>query len=227
MYGATEEIVSTALEPRVSELEKAVKEIAYAQLRAERSLEELAEELKSFKDEMSGFKDEMSAFKDEMRDFKSEMQASRRQLDKKWGELANRLGTVVEDIVAPNISGVLSRHFGVDEPDIVMVRTRRRHPQSRNRRREFDVVAITADALFLNETKSTMRSSYIDEFAENYGEVTEYFPEFADRRVVPIMSSLQLPPEMVDALTERGIYAMAMADDTMDLLNFEALKARE
>jgi len=32
--------MSTALEPRVSELEKSLKELAYAQLRAERSLEE-------------------------------------------------------------------------------------------------------------------------------------------------------------------------------------------
>jgi hypothetical protein len=238
--------MSTAREPRVSDLERALKELAYAQLRTERSLEQLSDELIAFKDEMREFKGEMLAFKDEMREFKGEMlafkdematfkdematfkdemQRDRREMNRQWGDLANRLGTLVEDIAAPNIPGVLSRYFGVDEPDFLMVRARRKHPTDPSRRREFDVIAVTPSLLLVNETKSRPRRESILEFADSFGEVTEYFPEYADRTVVPVLSALHLDEELIDLLTDRGIYAMTMSDDSMELRNFEAVSA--
>lgn len=223
--------MSSVLEPRVSELERSLKELAYAQLRTERSLEELSDELKEFKNEMSDFKNEMSDFKNEMSDFKNEMlgfkEESRRQsreMQQRWGELANRLGTVVEDIVAPNIPGIMTRYFGAEEPDVMMVRPRKRHPRDPSRRREFDVIAVTPTTIFVNETKSRLRSEDITLFAENYREVLEYFPEYAGRDVVPIMSSLYIAEDILTLLTRHGIYAMAMSDDSMALLNAHQLQ---
>ena len=46
---------------------------------------------------------EMQDFKDEMRTFKDEAESDRKRMNKQWGELANKVGTAVEDIVAPNI----------------------------------------------------------------------------------------------------------------------------
>ncbi|SIQ42369.1 hypothetical protein SAMN05920897_108142 [Alkalispirochaeta americana] len=223
--------MSTALEPRVSNLELSLKELAYAQLRTERSLEELSNELKDFKNEMKEFKDEMREFKDEMREFKDEMREfkneSRRQsreMNKRWGELANRLGTVIEDIVAPNIPGIMARYFGVDEPDLLMVRPRKKHPQDPGRRREFDVLAVAGNRIFLNETKSKLREQDVLIFAESYQEVTDYFPEYSGHEIIPIMSSLYLTTDQVELLTRHGIYALAMSDDSMDLLNIRELE---
>jgi hypothetical protein len=42
---------------------------------------------------------------------KSERSAER--MDKKWGESANRLGTVAEDIVAPSAPTVARERFGI------------------------------------------------------------------------------------------------------------------
>jgi hypothetical protein len=70
--------VSTVIEERVSTLEHIMPDLAYAQLRTKRSLDRLS--------------DEMPEFKQEMREFKVEM-------DRRWGELANRLGALVEDVV--------------------------------------------------------------------------------------------------------------------------------
>ena len=86
----------------------------------------------------------------EMREFKKEM-------NKRWGELANKMGTLVEDIVAPNISGIAREYFGCS-----------------------DIKDFTDIFLFI------------------------YIPE-----------------DLVTYLTKNRIYAMAMKDDTMDLLNFE------
>ena len=195
--------MSTALEPRVSDLEISLKELAYAQLRTERSLEELANELK---------------------DFKNESMRQSREMNRRWGDLANRLGTAVEDIVAPNIPGIMTRYFGVQEPDLLMVRPRKKHPLDPTRRREFDVIAVAGNKVFLNETKSRLKAEDITAFAADYREVTEYFPEYSDHEIIPIMSSLHLTEDLVTLLTRHGIYAMAMSDDTMDLLNATELQ---
>jgi hypothetical protein len=216
--------MSTALEPRVSDLEISLKELAYAQLRTERSLEELANELKDFKHEMSDFKNEMKDFKNEMKDFKDESMRQSREMNKRWGDLANRLGTVVEDMVAPNIPGIMARYFGVEEPDLLMVRPRKKHPLDQARRREFDVIAVAGNRVFLNETRSRLKTEDIISFSTDYREVVEYFPEYSNHEIIPIMSSLYLTEDLVTLLTRHGIYTMAMSDDTMDLLNAQELQ---
>jgi hypothetical protein len=55
----------------------------------------------------------------EMQDFKAEM-------NKKWGELANRLGTPAEDFVAPNIPFIAQKYFGCpEEAEFFMVRCKK------------------------------------------------------------------------------------------------------
>ena len=119
---------------RISTIERDLAETARIQQRNERFLER-------FSREMDEFKSEMKDFKSEMLEFKNEMRASKREMDRKWGDLENKLGTVVEDIIAPGLPGVLRSCFGVD-PDEVYVRYRIRHPQSRDRVRELEIVAV-------------------------------------------------------------------------------------
>lgn len=168
---------------------------------------------------------EMRAFKEEMRAFKDEVNEDRKRMNKQWGELANRLGTIVEDIVAPNIEGVAARYFGCGELDDLMVRRKRRNSKNRSQRREFDVIAVCGDRVIFNETKSTPRMNYVTEFIEfiKSGEFFDYFPEYRGFRLIPVFSSLYLPEDVVQVLTASGIYAMAMSDDAMDLLNFDAV----
>ncbi len=194
---------------RVILLENIVEVLKDAQLETEHKLQNLIEEMKEFKDEMQEFKDEMRNFKKEM--------------NKKWGELANKLGTIVEDIVAPNIPAIGLKYFGFEDIDFLMVRVTRKHSLDKSKRREFDVIAIYNDKLILNETKASPRYEYIDRFVEflKTGEFFGYFPEYKDKKIIPIFSSLYLSSDMVDYLSKNKIYAMAMKDDTMDLLNSE------
>ena len=206
--------------------------------RLETSLEAFKDEMRAFKDEMRAFKDEMGVFKDEMRAFKDEMRSfkdemrafkdevneDRKRMNKMWGELANKMGTLVEDIVAPNIGGIASRYFGCEKLEDFMIRRMKRSVKDENKVREFDVIAVWDDKVIINETKSTPRMDYINEFIEVLKEITDYFPEYKDKEIIPIFSSLYLPDKVVEYLTKKKIYAMAMKDDTMDLLNFEEIK---
>lgn len=106
-------------EARLTTLEHAMAELAHAQVRTTANLDRLSEEMRVFKDEM---------------------RASKKDADERWGELANKMGTLAEDIVAPSIPKVFQALFGVEDPDWY-VRVRRRHRADRSRRVEFDVVA--------------------------------------------------------------------------------------
>ena len=147
----------------------------------------------------------------------------RRAWNKRWGELANRLGTVVEDIVAPNIPRIARDYFGLPEIEDFMVRRKVRHKRDRTRRREFDVIAVGEDWVIINETKTSPRIEDIRDFIKALEEIEDYFPEYRGKRVIPIFASLYMGEDMVNYLTRHRIYAMAMGDETMDLLNFQAL----
>jgi len=191
-------------------------------------MSEFKDEMLEFKDEMKVFKDDTQAFKDEMRAFKDEAVEDRKRMNKQWGELANRLGTIVEDIVAPNMEGIAANYFGCTELDSLMVRCRRRKPSDRTKIREFDVVAVCGDRIFFNETKSNARMDYAKEFIDFIAsqEFFEFFPEYKGKELIPIFSSLYISDDVVQLLTQAGIYAMAMSDDSMDLLNFEEVSQK-
>ena len=54
-----------------------------------------------------------------------------------------------------------------------------------------------------------------------FKELPDYFPESARKRLIPIFASLYIPANILSYLTKNKIYAMAIKDDTMAILNFE------
>jgi hypothetical protein len=175
--------------------------------RLEQVMIELAEQSKITQREVARLSIEMRAFKDEM--------------NKRWGDLANKMGTLAEDIVAPNISGIAREYFGCKDLDFFGVRIRKRNTKDASKVREFDVIAVCDDKVIINETKSNPKIEYINEFINVLKEIYDYFPEYRGKKIIPIFSSLYIPEDLVTYLTKNRIYAMAMKDDTMDLLNFE------
>lgn len=218
------------LKEQVSELEQALMKVAYAQFNTEMELQKLShkmdafhDEMKEFKNEMSTFKDEMKVFKDEMKVFKDETRADQKAMNKRWGELANKMGTVVEDIVAPNIRRIAAEYFDCPALDFFAVRIEKRQPRDSSKRREFDVVAAAGDKVFLVETKSTVRETYVTEYIEflRNREFFAYFPEYEGSRLVAFFASLSVPEDKVNLFSRTGIYVMAMTDTTMDVVNFD------
>ena len=177
-------------------------------------------------------KQSMDDFKEEMRRFcersEKEMQEFKSEMNKKWGELANRLGTLAEDFVAPNIPHIAQKYFQCpEEAEFFMVRCKKRHSKERAKVREFDIIAVYDDKVIVNETKSTPRQQYLGDFAAFLPSFFEYFPEFSDRELIPIFSSLYADDRTVEYATQKGIYVLAIKGDTMDLLNYDRLKIRE
>jgi len=201
---------------RLSAVEKALEDFIRQTNRGFAKLQDAQVDLRL---SMEDFKEEMrqshKRSEKEMREFKNEM-------NRKWGELANRLGTLAEDFVAPNIPFIAQKYFQCAAvPDMISVRGMRKHSRDKSKTREFDVITVYDDKVILNETKSTARQSYIDQFAIFLPEFYDYYPEYKDRELVPIFATLYVNAQLVDYATKQGIYVLAIKEDTMDLYNYQ------
>ncbi|MDW8328301.1 MAG: hypothetical protein RMK99_17215 [Anaerolineales bacterium] len=146
----------------------------------------------------------------------------RREYNKRWGDLANKMGTLVEDIVAPSLRRIALEDFGFGAIDFFAARLEKRHPVT-GQAREFDVVVAGPHAVLLNETKSAPTLEHAETFVRfvRSDQFFEYFPEYRGRRLKPVFSSLFLPESLVTYLTGQGIYAVAMGDEVMQVLNLK------
>ena len=83
---------------------------------------------------------ELRSFKDDMSQRKDEWRQQNREMNRKW-DAANKLGTIVEDLVAPSLARIIDEKLGQTVIDL-MIRRKRRLPDGRVR--ELDALAITA-----------------------------------------------------------------------------------
>ncbi len=169
------------------------------------------------------------AWEQRMAEYETEQKKEKKEWNKQRGELANSLGKVVEDIVAPNIPRIAQDYFNFTEPPKdFSIRRKAYYLSMPDKQREFDTVAAYPHAVILNETKETVRQSYLEDFVAflESGEFYGYFPEYQGRKLIPIFSSLYMSDPAVNYLTKHGIYALAMGDETMELLNFEQLNSK-
>ena len=227
-------------EERVNRLETVMAELADAQLRTQIALKAFSENTEASLKRLSEAQartdarlaeaqartdaslDRLSA---EMREFRDEGRASRKEMGRRLGELANQLGTVVENIVAPNIPRMAKEFFGFSDIEDFMVRRQVRNKHDCSKRREFDVIAVGEDAVIINETKSKTRIGYVDDFIELLDQVFDYFPEYAEKKIIPIFASLYLDESVINYLTQNRIYAMTMGGETMEIVNFQQMEA--
>lgn len=154
--------------------------------------------------------------------FEADMRASRKELDKKWGDLANKLGTIIEDILAPNLRRLALDHFRFSTIDDFMMRRSRRYGQTET---EFDTLVVGPEAVILGEAKSTPSIEYAEAFARKAHQFFDYFPEYQGRRLVCVFGSWAIADPVVERLTFLGIYALRMGEDTMGLANAAALES--
>ena len=206
---------------KVSELESALLELTRVHTQFQREMVDFKDEMLEFKNEMSDFKDEMTDFKAEMKQFKIDSEKDRKQMNKQWGELANKMGTIVEDLISPAIRPLIKKYFNI-EVSYFATRVRKKVGDLM---REYDVVAIGCDMVFIVEEKTSPTKKYIDEFLCNIEIYKKLFPEHSDKKIVPMYGSFKLDEGIIELLSEHNIYALAYREwDFMDILNFDMVK---
>ena len=187
-----------------------------SQMRTEAELRAFKDDMAGFKDEMASFKDEMASFKDEMTSFKDEMRQQNREMNRKWGDVANKLGTLVEDLVAPSLPRIIEAKLREPVLDLMPRRKRR---LADGRVREFDAVALTESLVCLNSTKATLRSADVERFVEDIAVFREFFPEYAALPLVGILASLAVDESVLTYAEATGFLVLAVGDQLMEIKN--------
>ena len=234
------------VEERVDRLEQALQnfitsvgiefnKLYNSQMRTEAELRAFKEEMTAFKDEMRAFKDEMrvsreeserdrKALHEEMTAFKDEMRRENREMNRKWGELANKMGTMVEDLVAPSLPRIVQEQFGLEVIDLMVRRKRKLEDGSV---REFDGVAIADGYAFVNSTKSILRSSDVEALVGEIAEFRRFFPEYGKEKVIGILSSLYVEDSLVRYAETVGFLVLALGETLMEIKNTPGFKPKE
>jgi len=210
--------------------EEAEKDRKAFEERLQRYIEESERNRKVFQDEMRAFQDEMRAFKDEMKDFKDEMlEFKRRQEEenirknKEWSALAKKMGTIVEDLIAPALRPTLSKYFQCE----VTMEGQRIFRRKNGEDYEIDAIAGCDDKIFMIEARSTPRVEDVKEIKKKSERFFEFFPEHIGKDLIIIFGSIIFPENVIKYATKLGIYVLAWREwQYMDILNFDKVKSK-
>jgi hypothetical protein len=146
------------------------------------------------------------------------MDADTQKMKKAWGDLANKMGTVAEDVVAPNIPRLALEEFGFSEVEDLMVRVRRVSRRGEKRRREWDVVCSGPAKVMVVDVKSTPTLEKIKEVPARLGEFLDFFPEYEGRELIGLFASWSIDPKLLPVISEEGLFGIAMGEDTMEIV---------
>lgn len=161
----------------------------------------------------------------EMREFKNEMRRETRNLRQTIAEQSRKMGTLAEDLVAPSVSRILSEVVGCpEEPRMIGVRIRRALPGGRHK--EYDVVAVCGDYLFINETKTRLQPEDVKDFIETLEESRDFLSEYKDKQVIGSLASFYVDPSLVLNGERQGIIVLGVVDGLMQVLNREGFRPK-
>jgi len=192
-------------------------------------MKDFKDEMKDFKDEMRDFKDksekdrealhrEMKNFNDAMERYRKEAEEENRRKNKEWSSLAKKMGTIVEDLIAPALRPVLSKYFSCE----VEMEGQRMFKRKGGVDYEVDAIAACDNMVFMIEARSTPKVDDVNEFVEKKQRFFEFFPEYGSKELIVIFGSITFADNVISYASKKGIYIMAYREwDYMDILNFD------
>ena len=165
----------------------------------------------------------MREFKDEMNEFKDYTQRTIDDMNKRWSELAIKMGTVAEDIVAPGIPYAIKKYFDLEVEDL-MVRRRKKLPDGRVQ--EYDVIAVAGDYVFVVEVKTKFKTHHIEESVSMFQKFFDFFPEFKNKTLVGMIASFYLTEDLINLASKNKILAIRMGGSYLEILNADKCPIR-
>jgi ElaB/YqjD/DUF883 family membrane-anchored ribosome-binding protein len=197
-----------SMEERLNYLDSIMAELAHAQMRTEIYLKASAERADRNAERLEASLDRSIA----------EMKEDTRRMKQAWGDLANKMGTVAEDVVAPNIPRLAVEEFGLTEVEDMLPRARRTSRRGEKRRREYYIVCAGPGKVIVVEVKSTPTLEKILAIPERLEAFFDFVPEYEGRELIGVFASWSIDERLLPAISEAGLYGIAMGEDTMDVV---------
>jgi len=150
---------------------------------------------------------------------RQQAEKDRKDFNKRLAELSDSMGTLIEDMVAPNARRIAAEIFPEDPVVRLAQRVRQVHPADAGRMLEIDLLVAGKEHLMAVEAKRRLNAEKIREFVEQMGAIPEFFPEYARHTLVPVVASVTIESSVVRFLNRSRVYGVAMGDETMELVN--------
>ena len=195
-------------------------QLAYQAMKTEMALERLSEAQRETEKSLKELRKVQKKTEEAIRDLKEAQRKSEVWWNKRWGELARKMGTMAEDILIPGFPKI-AEAFGVE----VTKMAARVRIGPKGRLKEYDAV-IWAEkggekVVFVAEVKSKLRAEDFSDFREKLEFFEQYAGEWAKgKRIIPVMATFN--PELSLA-TERGVLLVGMSAAYVEALNPEVV----
>jgi hypothetical protein len=209
------------VEQRVADLEELMAQVLRTIDRVDRQVDQTQRHVDQTQRHVDQTQRQVDQTSQELRASYERSEAVIREMNRKWGELANKMGTMAEDLVAPSVPRILRETVGCPDGlvESIAVRVRRLHPTDRGRSQEFDVVAVCGEHVLINETKSSLNPRDMEEFAQRLAEARDFFPEYADKKFIGAIASLYVDESVARYGEKQGLIVLGFGEGVMEMLN--------
>lgn len=188
------------------------------------SLEELSrivkETVEGIRELRARFEETDERFRETDRQFRE----TRREIDriaKMVGDLTGKWGKFVEGLVAPGAVR-LFKEWGID-----VERTYQRVKARRDGREiEIDVMLMDEEYVVLIEVKTTLTVEDVREHIERIQSFREFFPEYADRKIVGAVAGITFDEDSDKFAYRQGLFVIGQSGETVKILNDPKFKPR-
>jgi hypothetical protein len=213
-----------------AEMREDIAEIRASNARTDRMLLEMQQQAE--KDRQQAEKDRQQAEKDRQQAERDRQQAERdrQQAEKDRGDFNRRLaettdvqGLLIENMVWPNLKRIAAEVFRGEDVLFQAIRLKRRLDADHSRMMELDLLAVGERDVVVCEAKSRVTVEKVREFRQSLETFENFFPEYAGRRLWPMVASVYIDPSVITFMTSQKVLAVGFGGETMDLLNPEAL----
>jgi len=169
-------------------------------------------------------KEDTRIFREGVKVYQDRMDKTVQDMNRRWGELAKKMGTVTEDIVAPGFPFLIERYFGLSLDDISC---RRKVKDKSGNRWEFDLVARSGNIAFIVDVKSDYnRVEYLDHFTQVVlPKATELLPDLKGCKIIGCIASFRLTPSIIERASQMGILAISLGGDYLEFCNQEVVES--
>ncbi len=207
-------------------------EMAESQRRNDVEFAKMRHETAEFRQQMADSQKrndaEFAKFQQQMVESQKRMEASQKRNDagfaklrQEMGNLSHRLGSLVEDLVAPSLPAILKQVVACpeDQEALVNVRIRRRHPSQSGKMLEIDAIADCGSYVLFNETKSQLTPEKVKAFLEKLTVVRDYFPEYPQYTILGSVAALAVEASLIEYASRQGLFVLTANEGLMTLQN--------
>ena len=141
-----------------------------------------------------------------------------KEVTKQIGDLGNRFGEWVEDLVAPAaIRLFVERGIKIKtmQRSVEVVRP----PEAGGGGLEIDVLLVNGKEAVLIECKSRAAKKHVDDHIARLGKVREFLPHLAKVKLYGAIAAVSLHPSVRDYIVKKGMFVIEPSGDTVAVTN--------